>query len=62
MKHKVITMKIQPPIVTIEGIQVKMKLPEGCLGICFVFESKKTARAYMGKDVPLLRIEYDEES
>ena len=35
-------------------------LPEGASGICFVFETKKAARAYWGKDVELIEIKIAE--
>ena len=41
-------------------VKIKIKLPAGCTGILFVFESKKAAREYWGKDVPLQRVEWTE--
>lgn len=57
MKHEVIAMKKHPGVVSIDGIRTQnMKLPEGCTGILFVFESKKASKAYWGKDVEMVRI------
>jgi hypothetical protein len=56
-KHLVASMRIHPGRIHLEGIEVPMKLPKGCEGILLVFESKKAAREYWGKDVHLVRIE-----
>ena len=34
----------------------QLDLPEGCLGFCLVFESKKAAQAYWGNRVQLIDI------
>ena len=57
MKQQVIALKLHGGLVLVEGDIVKMNLPDGCLGICFAFESKKAAREYWGKDVPMVQIE-----
>jgi len=61
MKYPVIAMKLYNGEVLVgdwpEQITEKMKLPEGCLGMLFVFESKKYAQNYWGKDVELKQIE-----
>jgi len=62
MKHQVIAMKVhsgESRIVENGGVSkpMPMRLPKGCFGFMFVFETKKAAREYWGKDVGLLRIE-----
>ena len=56
MKHKVICMKLHDGSVHLEGTRLNMKLPDGCIGLLFVFESKKAARAYYGKDVSMHQV------
>ena len=41
MKHQVIGLKVHNVTVTVNGQEIKMKLPDGCTGILFCFESKK---------------------
>ncbi len=62
MKHEVLAMRIHSGTATVNGIEAKMCLPEGCTGIAFVFESKKAAREWWGKDVPLIRVERERET
>ena len=50
MKKKVISLKCHKPIVEVMGREVSIPLPKGCLGICWVFESKKDARNFLGED------------
>jgi len=62
VKHKVIAMKVhdgESQIVENEerSNPIPMKLPNGCTGILFVFETKKAAREYWGNDTELLRVE-----
>jgi len=57
MKHPVITLRLHSGGVTIDGQEVQMKLPEGCSGVLFAFESKKAARKYWGNDVDFIRFE-----
>ena len=57
MKQQVIALKLHSGIVTVYDEISQMKLPDGCMGVCFAFESKKAAREYWGKDVPMVRIE-----
>jgi len=57
MKHSVIALKVHPGDVSVDGDKIRIKLPDGCLGICFAFESKKKAREYLGKDIDFVRIE-----
>lgn len=59
MKHTVIALKKHRGTVTVDGVRIDIKLPPGCTGILFCFESKKAAREYWGNDVPLVRIEIE---
>lgn len=56
-KQPVIALRLHTGDVTVNGERIKMKLPKGCIGITFAFESKKAARDYWGKKVSLVRIE-----
>lgn len=60
MKQPVIAMKKHDGAVTGGEIKTKIKLPEGCTGILFCFESKKAARQYWGADVGLVEIKLGE--
>lgn len=42
--QKVIDMRLQPPIIKFGDIQAKVKLPPGCIGMMFVYKSKRAAR------------------
>lgn len=60
MKQTVIAMKLYDGEVSVSGCgegPVKMKLPKGCIGLMFCFESKKTAREYWGRNVNLVVVE-----
>ena len=57
MKHPVIALKKHSGEVKIMGERTRMILPPGCIGICFVFETKKAARKYWGNDIEMIRIE-----
>lgn len=61
MKHPVIALRLHSGEVEFGGTRVKMKLPDGCIGICFAFESKKKAKEYWGKDSPFVRMEKEKE-
>lgn len=56
-KQQVIAMKRHCGEITVDGEPFKMKLPKGCTGIMFCFESKTAARKYWGKDIVMVRIE-----
>lgn len=58
MKHQVIALKKHSGMVKVDGIKFSMKLPTGCIGVLFCFESKKTAKEYWGEDVDLVEFEY----
>jgi uncharacterized membrane protein (UPF0127 family) len=34
-----------------------VKLPEGAIGMLFIFKTKTAARKFWGRDVPLLELE-----
>lgn len=61
MKHKVIAMRLIKPRGEMtdyfgEKIHVNIGIPDGAIGIVFVFESKKKAIKYFGRGTELLRI------
>lgn len=39
------------------GINGRVKLPEGAIGMLFIFKTKTAARKFWGRDVPLLELE-----
>jgi len=57
MKKPVIAWRLHSGDMTFCGTKIKTMLPVGCIGVCFVFESKKAARKYWGKEVSLHEIE-----
>ena len=57
MKQPCLALKRHNGLVEIAGIRWNLNLPPGCTGILFVFESKKAARDFWGKDVELRDIE-----
>ena len=63
MKHMVAVAQIEKPIVEIkaypEPLKTKIPMPDGGLGIIFVFESKAAAYRWYGKKVKTFRIEFD---
>ena len=59
MKQKVIAMEMQPGRVKLNGESYPLSLPKGCEGIFLCFESKKTAREYFGKNVPMVELEFE---
>ena len=61
MNHLVVALKVHDGVVTFDGEEIKMKLPDGCMGILFCFESKKAAREYWGKDISLQKFEFEQE-
>lgn len=50
-------MPIQPGEVTVNGEPATIKLPDGCVGLMFVFDSEAAAREWYGEDVGLKEIE-----
>ena len=56
MKHPVIALKLHSGAIKLYDEISQMRLPDGCIGICFAFESKTAAREFWGKDVPMARI------
>jgi hypothetical protein len=57
MKHQVVAMKLHDGKIEYPGGCGKMTLPKGCVGLLFVFESKKAAREFWGNNAELLRVE-----
>ena len=63
MKHTTLALNLHSGTITLMDLKTskktgtKMDLPEGCQGFCFVFESKKTAKAFWGKKARLVRID-----
>jgi len=45
------------PEVTISGQKNNITLPDGCLGILFVFKTKKAGREWLGKECKFREIE-----
>ena len=45
------------PIVSLLGVPCPVTLPPGCVGVQFVFETKKAARAWDGDKAVLIQIE-----
>jgi hypothetical protein len=58
-KQECIAMLMQKGNVMWGDKEMQIQLPKGCKGIMLVFESKKAARDYFGKDVGLLEIADD---
>lgn len=60
-KHRVIAMQQQPGRIQVveTGQELPLQLPEGCVGILFVFESKKSAHEHFGKDITTVRVQED---
>lgn len=56
MKKQVIALNMHRGAMKIGNTPIKLNLPKGCVGMCFVFESKKTAKEYWGNNVPLIEI------
>jgi len=57
MKQPVISLMLyKSSTFLVDSIPTKIKLPEGCVGIMFVFESKKAARKF-NKKAELVEIE-----
>ena len=57
MAKMCISMSLQPPILTVGGSEVKLTLPEGAVGMLFVWKTKKAARKWHSKKVNLVEIQ-----
>lgn len=58
MEKPVISLKLHSGEVTVDGKTIsRILLPNGCIGIMMVFDNKKTAREYWGKNVGVKEIE-----
>ena len=53
------TDKAYTPFVSVDGVQAKITLPDGCIGVCYVFKTKKQAKDFLGKDVVLTDVSYE---
>ena len=51
MKHTVIALTLN------KVIDSEPKIPKGCIGFFYVFESKKSAREHCSKNIKLIKIE-----
>jgi len=38
-----------------------LKMPEGCLGVCFVFEDEESGKKFIGDDTEFADLEEEEE-
>lgn len=56
MKKLWLASKIHSGAVTVGRHVAKIRLPVGCVGVMFVFKTKKAARKYFGKDVGLIEM------
>ena len=62
MKKKVMNLRCSKPVIEVMGQEVKLPLPKGCLGACWVFESKKSARDFFGEDADnLVEVRFENE-
>ena len=52
-KKYYIGMKIEKPIIEFYGTKIDAIMPDGCVGIMFVFSNKKKAEKFHGKKMPL---------
>ena len=57
-----IAQKLHTGVITVGGIQTKMTFPERCVGILMVFETKRAARNFMGKDVTFIECDMKKEN
>lgn len=59
MKNKTyqLTMKLQPIHDLLPNCPVKVKFPDGCVGVMLAFKDKKSARKFCGNDVILTEVE-----
>jgi hypothetical protein len=60
MKKMCIALKVQNGNLEIGKVKVQLEFPDGCIGVCLVFESKKKAKEYYGNNINLAEVEYDE--
>jgi len=61
MSKKYLALQLfQRPTVTLGGHPVAINLPPGCVGITFVFKSKKAARDWCHKKVELQELTTEE--
>jgi len=53
-------MLTNPVAVQVGSVQTNVKLPDGCVGILFVFKTKKACRAWHGTKCTPIKMEKDE--
>ncbi len=53
-----IDMRIHPAMVTFGGQPVNIRLPQGCIGMTFIWSDKKSAKSW-SKYCQLLKVELD---
>jgi hypothetical protein len=56
-KQYVIALNLQPAAISVQGYATKLTLPDGCIGICLLFDSKQSAKKYFGKDCKYIEVE-----
>ena len=57
-KHKLyVPLHLHLGKITIDGEEHTINLPQGCKGILFAFETKKSGRAWQGKKCEFITIE-----
>jgi len=58
----VLAMRLHDGTISVsDSLETKLKLPEGCIGILLVFESKKAAKKYCGAKTELVELEFKED-
>jgi uncharacterized membrane protein (UPF0127 family) len=61
MKQKYIAMQMHNGKMQVGKVPIiSTLLPDGCVGLLFVFSTKKAARAFWGKNVPLVEATMEE--
>lgn len=61
MKHQVLSLRLLDGTIESDNdfrLRSKIKLPDGCIGFCLVFESKKAAADYWGRNSPVMRVKF----
>ena len=54
-----LALRIINGIVLVDGVQQKVRLPEGCKGLFMLFDSEDAGRKYWGEDVRFVQLEVD---
>ena len=58
-KYK-IPLKLHNGEIALGSVSAKLKLPKRCIGMLFVFETKKAAIEFMGNDSDIIEVEIKE--